>query len=250
MYEVKEVEFYSGNLKLAGKLYINKDENKNKSIVVFSHSLGAVKEWLDQKAIDICEGGNHVFLYDFRGHGNSDGVADINLINDIYAAIDYAKSCFEEELPIILAGQCLGGLLSFHAAPKCEDVIAIVGMSIAPEFVITPEKWNFTVDILNSGKGGHTCRFDADSVYEFFNTHDIRDVIKGLNSMPVFLIHYEEDDISPVEELVKIFLHCRCEKNILILDKGQHVSPYLYNSFNKNIVWWINEKKENWYMLK
>lgn len=122
-------------------------------------------------------------------------------------------------------------------------------MSITPEWIITPELWNLTVKNMDIHKGGHSVNLDNESLHSFFEENDVRKVLKELISLPILLVHFENDEISPVDSFIQTFLHCRCEKNLVILDKGQHTSPYLYNNFNDILVWWINQKKERWFIL-
>lgn len=244
--EIEDVSFSGNNIKLSGKLYTNTD-SVNKSVVVLSHDLGGKKEWLEKKAMAICKSGNHVFTFDFRGHGKSNGTANYETIYDLYTAIDYVHSLFSLEIPVILGGQCMGGLFSFHAATKCKNIIGVFGMSITPEWVMSPEIWSLTVQNMEAHKGGHNVRMDNESLRQFFLEHDVREAIKKLPGVPILLVHFEKDEISPVESLINTFLHSCCEKNIFIFNQGQHTSPYLYNNINDILIWWINQKKERWY---
>ncbi|UJF34768.1 alpha/beta hydrolase [Paenibacillus hexagrammi] len=247
MHETKDVYFNNGDIKLSGKFYLNTDDNDQKSIVILSVGFGATKEMLAKKAIDICEGGNHVFTYDYQGHGGSEGVAGHEMISDIFAAIDYARSYLSHDLPIILGGQCMGALFSLQAAAQNKNVTAVFGMSILLESAITVEKWEFIVEVLNSKRENHHCIFDQDSLLKDFRKNDIKDVLNQLEGLPLLLVHFENDDIMPVDLILKTFLQSPCEKNILILDRGRHVDSYICNHFNEMLVSWINEKKERWF---
>ncbi|MBY9081316.1 alpha/beta hydrolase [Paenibacillus sp. CGMCC 1.18879] len=248
MLETKDVYFYNAEIKLSGKLFINMDDLDKKSIVILSVGFGATKEMLVKKAIDICEGGNHVFTYDYQGHGGSEGIAGHEMISDLFAAIDYVKNTISNDLPIILGGQCMGALFSLNAAAQRKDVTAVFGMSLLLESAITLEKWEFIVEVLSSKQEGHHCIFDQESLLQDFQKNDIKDTLKELEGLPVLLIHFENDDIMPIDMILQTFLQSPCEKNILILDKGRHVDSYICNTFNDILVSWINEKKERWFM--
>lgn len=249
MFETKDVYFFNGETKLSGRFYISNNNNDNKSIVIISTGFGTSKDMLAKKAIDICEGGNHVFCYDYRGHGGSEGVAAYEMSSTL-AAVDYASNYFSNDLPVILGGQSMGALFSLYAATECKNVIAVFGMSMLLEKAMTPEKWDFVINILKTNQAGKYCIFDEESLVKDFGKDDVGEALKKLSGLPVLLIHFENDDIVPLDLLQKTFLHSPCEKNILILDKGRHIDCYTCNTFNDILVSWINKKKERWYIQR
>lgn len=247
MVDKNEVFFMSKDVKLSGNLYLNKDDDNKKAVIILSHGLGGRKEWLDKKAIDICKGGNHVLTFDFRGHGDSEGIADRDIINDLNAAINYVRKTFSNEKhPIILGGQCMGGLFSINVSINHDDVIGVFGTSITPEWIIDEKLWKLTVKNMEEHKGGHSVNLNSDSLYEIYREFDVRESIKRLGTKSLLVIHYEDDEITPVDVAYKTFVGSSCEKNLIVLNGGQHTSPYLYNNFNDILVWWINQKKCRW----
>ncbi len=211
MFKEKDIEINASNVVLPAKLYISTESSDLSCLVTLSYGLGGNMAWLEQKAMDICNSGNIVLLFDFRGHGETDGIANEEIINDLQAVVEYAKNLYKD-VPIILGGQCMGGLFSLHEAVKDDRVIGVIGMSITPEWVVTAQIWEIVIRNMEDMKGGHKVKVDKDSLYKVFRDRDVRQSLKALKRKSLLLIHYEKDEISSVENAWTIFQEAACEK--------------------------------------
>lgn len=75
--------------------------------------------------------GMSVIGLDLRGHGESDGAADAEMVDDVGAALDWLAANGAEALGV--RGSSLGGFLALHAAERDPRVHAVVAICPAQQ---------------------------------------------------------------------------------------------------------------------
>ncbi|MGQ4876373.1 MAG: alpha/beta hydrolase [Promethearchaeia archaeon] len=71
----------------------NNNEKKNKAAVILGHGIMDSKEWMKEYAIEFAAAGFVAVTLDFRGHGQSSGELNYDLlINDVKAIKDYLRN--------------------------------------------------------------------------------------------------------------------------------------------------------------
>lgn len=144
----------SRGLKLSGAL-LSPDE-KTHDIVIFAHGTGSDKSSPRNRGIaeNLLKSGIASFLFDFTGHGTSDGVPEQSTqdqqFDDLISALDWvtAQTLVETRL-IGINGSSTGGTVAIRAAaqdsrittmvlrvPRSLDIMDLVPMVNAPTLIV------------------------------------------------------------------------------------------------------------------
>lgn len=144
----------SRGLKLAGAL-LAPDEGLH-DVVVFAHGTGSNKSSPRNRGIAerLLDSGVAAFLFDFTGHGESDGIAEQSTLDqqydDLVSALDFVNSqAYFEDRFIGVHGSSTGGTVAIHAAaedtriqvmalrvPRNYDVLGFAQMVQAPTLIL------------------------------------------------------------------------------------------------------------------
>ena len=144
----------SRGLKLSGAL-LAPDESVH-DVVVFAHGTGSNKSSPRNRGIAerLLNGGIASFLFDFTGHGESDGIMEQSTqdqqFDDLISALDLLTSqTFFESRFIGINGSSTGGTVAIHAAaedprvqvmvlrvPRNHEVMGFVPMVEAPTLIL------------------------------------------------------------------------------------------------------------------
>jgi dienelactone hydrolase len=138
-YQEHRVEFYNGDVKLAGSLLLPISE-KPLPAVVFVHGAGRqTREQYRKQGEYFVSQGIAALIYDKRGTGQSGGAYESrkpyeNLVNDALAGVALLKQRHEiEPSQIGIWGLSQGGAISATAASRSKDIhfIVAVGVEVA-----------------------------------------------------------------------------------------------------------------------
>jgi pimeloyl-ACP methyl ester carboxylesterase len=135
----REVAFHSDGLRLDGLLHVNPAGKKAPVLVVCS-GLHGLKEWVPSKwAPAALSAGFHVFAFDYRGFGTSEGERGRMLpeeeIRDTLHALDFLKGCEEVDPErIAVLGWGLGAGIAVCAAARDPEVAAICSANGAGDY--------------------------------------------------------------------------------------------------------------------
>jgi len=158
MIEEEVVFRTSRGLKLSGAL-LSPDE-KLRDVVVFAHGTGSSKSSPRNRGIaeSLLDAGIASFLFDFTGHGKSDGVTEQSTedqqFDDLVSALDYVGSqVFVQPRFIGVNGSSTGGTVAIRAAaedpriqvmvlrvPRSFDIIQYAPMVQAPTLILQGSK--------------------------------------------------------------------------------------------------------------
>lgn len=175
----------------------------------------------------------NLFLFDFRGHGDSQGrLVSFGLREDrdILGAIDYIRRNPKiSKLPVGIWGYSFGGAVAIKACMQSKEIKALVTDSTYasfPEMIIQyygnlgPLKYlfgsmgKFLGNIFVKGKG----RLSQLSPENFIDSLNI----------PILIIHASDDPFIPVEHAKRLYQRAEHPKELLItLDKmhGVNTTP-------------------------
>jgi len=122
---VRPVRFLtSDHVQLGGLLY-----GHGKTMVICSHMFRTSKDiWVESGIPQrLAVLGYQVLAYDFRGYGDSAGLADASTLDvDLRAAVDFAHQ--QGTTKIVLLGASMGGTASLKVAAE-EQVTAVISLS-------------------------------------------------------------------------------------------------------------------------
>jgi len=130
-------------------------ERKPKALIVIVHGLGEHSGRYAHVARIFNENHFHVYAFDQRGHGRSEGPrghtpSAEQLMYDIVKAINVAKETFGTDLPVFLYGHSLGALeVLYFGATIEEDLKGIIATSPPLDLSSTPKSKIALAKIMN-----------------------------------------------------------------------------------------------------
>lgn len=114
-------------------IYVNHKPVKDaKGVVIVTHGIALHTTYYEEVRQALSHAGYHVFLYDVRGHGKSQGPrGDIKhldvFIDDLHTLIEKVRQTYD--LPIYLLGHSMGGVITNVYATTYDDYDGTIIMS-------------------------------------------------------------------------------------------------------------------------
>jgi len=115
-------------LRLAGTLVIPSGQLTSATVLV--HGGGVTREeggFFDRLAQGLAEAGIASLRFDFRGHGESDGLQEdltiSGVANDIRAAAEHLQAALSSNEPVNLLGTSFGGGITALCAARCPELV-------------------------------------------------------------------------------------------------------------------------------
>lgn len=192
----------------------------------------------------------NVLMFDLRGHGESEGEhisAGYYERNDLLGAIDYARRRGMSKIGVL--GFSMGAATSLMTVAQCEEIDAVVADSsyadvvdiIESEFSRRSSLPNFFIPII---------LFMAKNMYgvDFVSIKPV-EAVKEI-SIPVFVIHGEQDDMVPAHHAHRLIEACQNpDSKLWILPEADHSNPCLARPeeyINKVISFFDDAFDSNW----
>lgn len=245
--EYKDIEFKSRDgLNLRGWLLPSRDDGR---VIIMAH--GGEMHRADPTigmldiAAALVEHNYSVLMFDFRGHGESEGErmsAGYFEKNDLLGAVDYAKENGYEQIGVL--GFSMGGAVALIAGADCVDIDCIVSDTCyadladimgrefkvrtgLPQFLLSP--------VLSMVKFIYKADFHA--------VKPVEDVAY-VSPRPILFIHGAEDTFVPLEHVYRLIKAADNPRNELWIAPGaEHVRSYITNptEYIKKIDEFFNE---------
>ena len=218
-YTTEKKTIYRGDLKIAGELYVPKNEKKVFPLLIMSHGFGGNMDGLKNDAYTFTKKGYMTFVYDFIGGGfsiKSDGkMTEMSVLteaSDLNTVIDYLKQDTRvSSNHIFLLGQSQGGFVSTYVAGTRSDIKGLLDFYPAfcikddaleqyPDASKVPDPYQMTKMGTTLGKIYYTdvCSFD---IYE----------IMANVKCETLLLHGTADNVVPVsyaQRAATVIPHC------------------------------------------
>ena len=178
---------------------------------------------------DLVSHGYNILMFDMRGHGESEGEhisAGYYERNDVLGAIDYIKQR-DTETKIGVLGFSMGAATSLMAVAESEEIDAVVAdcayadivSIIESEFSKRSSLPKFFIPII---------LFITRNIYDVDFTAIIPEEAVREISVPVFIIHGEQDDMVPVQHAYRLKEASQNpESKLWIVPEAQHGNSYL-----------------------
>jgi fermentation-respiration switch protein FrsA (DUF1100 family) len=180
-------------------------------------------------AKDLVSYGYNVLMFDMRGHGESGGEhisAGLHEKNDLLGAIDYIGGRGVEN-KIGVLGFSMGAAVCLMAAPESEEIDAVVADAAYADIVsITESEFAERSDL--PGFFIPIILFMTRTVYDVdFTAIKPEEAVKE-TSVPVFIIHGEQDEMIPVEHAYRLKEASQNpDSRLWIVPEAQHANSYL-----------------------
>lgn len=180
----------------------------------------------------------NVFIFDYRGYGKSEGIAEIEGIHqDARAATLYGMNSFDG--PFFLLGHSLGGsVLAYTFAnldPRPTVKAVIIESSFSAYQTILQEKlaaffltWPLQIPLSS---------FIEDS-------YSATQHVSAISPTPLVVAHGQEDNTIPSHHSEKIFEAAGEPKELWIVPERGHDSVFRTREERERLVFYLNEKIE------
>ena len=236
------VYFKSDDLTLAGHLYLPAGQPPYPTVIV-CHGLNSRKENHAEFACFLQEQGFAALAFDFRGHGESQGCLDANVLHDISAAIAYLRGRPEVDANrLAIRGSSMGGHYAIHAGAACPALKAVV--AICPGSEADLERGLFNADFwqLISDVEGASLRLALPDYLSYLRQHDIFAAVSKISPRALFLIHCQDDEIIPYQNSQRLYKLAGQPKKLLLLEGGDHRTAQHDPAVHVVIVDWLREQ--------
>jgi pimeloyl-ACP methyl ester carboxylesterase len=274
--DIKEVPVVFGNhgLQIKGKILLPSAATEASPVpgAVLCHGFGSAQRVMEPAAKIMAAEGVASIIFDFRGHGDSEGVVDGKLAEDVIDAWD--TLCQRPEVDgrrMGLAGHSLGAMSAIMAAGQISNPRALVALSCPPESdgaqSISGEKnfgrWGRELKVIveypkngafpwMKGFAALICRLwmylgcfkvrvDWQKFIDAFPQMKMSAVLERLDNCAKLFVFCEGDRVTPYRKYTPV-LESACEPKELVLAKGGfHTTPLLPgNTRSQWTTWMVN----------
>lgn len=264
------VVFGTHGLKLKGKILFpgNSDITTPVPGFVLCHGFGASHRAVEASAQIIASKGIATLIFDFRGHGSSEGVVDGRMVEDV---VDAWK--FLSQFPGIdnkrigLIGHSLGAMSAIMATEKVDTPRALIALSCPPEAdsqllsgdQVAPGCWGQEgIGISEHPKHGafpwlsglaalisrawmylarYQVRVEWHKFFGALSEMRMSQVLQKLEKCPKLFVFCQGDKVTPYQKSALVY-ETACEpKEILLARGGFHTTPLLPGSLRSQ---WTN----------
>jgi pimeloyl-ACP methyl ester carboxylesterase len=248
------VTFGSHGLKLIGKALLPDIASAESPVpgAVLCHGFGSSHRSVKESARILTKQGIATFIFDFRGHGKSEGALDGKMADDVVDAWDVLKQFPQvDENRMGIVGHSLGALSAMMAAGKVDSPKALISLNcpqIIDEAMLAEASANFgnwghgenrIIEFPRHGtlpwfKGivgviyriimyvlGYRVRIDLKRFVRNLLQMNVADVVSKLDSCAKLFVFCEGDTITPYLKSAVIY-DAACEPKVQVLAKGQH----------------------------
>lgn len=246
--DVKEVSFFSDDVRIAGLLIKVKNPRGN---LVCCHGYKGSKEFLFTYIKMFPE--FNKLLFDFRSHGQSDG-SIISLgcheYKDVISAVNYLKQEMDNEknlLPTVLVGISMGGAACLKAVDvePCLCDAVIVDSTFADLYNIFVRSF-----YLNAGLPYYPFFPIIKTMFNYFGNCDMSTVssIQSVRRIqqPIFFIHSCDDKVIQPYNSLKLYMHaCNKKSKIWVGPTCHHgwLHNYYPVRYRKKVIRFLEKTK-------
>ena len=264
--------FGSHGLKLKGKILLPRAATASEPVpgAVLCHGFGAAHRVMEQSARIMADHGIATLIFDFRGHGASEGAIDGKMAEDVIDAWNFLSQLPEiDSTRMGLVGHSLGAMSAILAAGKVKAPRALVALACPPEAgdqLSTEESGNIgrwgrdSNPIVEYPKHGAfpwlkgiaalICRVwmylacfnvkvDWQKFLEAFPKINMSEVLQKLEDCSKLFVFCEGDKVTPYQKYVPVY-EAACQPKALILAKGGfHTTPLLRGNLRSQWTSWV-----------
>ena len=161
--------------------------------------------------------GYDVYLFDYRGYGQSEGVAQLDaVINDAEIMIAYGVKQLLKNENLIVMGHSLGGSLALHAVAHSQYKERIKTLITVEAFA---DYRKVTQDVLSIS--WLTWLLQWPLSFSVDNSYSPSDSVALISPIPLMLMHSKQDEIIPFEHAQNLY-ELADEPKILKAVSGSH----------------------------
>jgi pimeloyl-ACP methyl ester carboxylesterase len=259
-HDIKEfpVTFGSHGLKIKGSVLMPAKATPKSPVpgAVLCHGFGSSRKSTESAARELVDRGVATLIFDFRGHGDSDGAVDSKMPDDVVDAWNILKTYPEvNEKRMCLVGHSLGAMSAIIAAGKVDNPRALVALSCPPQMNTLPPSempsnvghWGKEskgiVEYPRQGSfpwmeglsaflsrvwmylNGFHVRIDVKKFVDTVVNMKMTEVLQGLTNCRKLFVFCEGDTITPYQKTVPVYEAACNPKEQIVIKGGYHSLP-------------------------
>ncbi|MBM3183445.1 MAG: alpha/beta fold hydrolase [Chloroflexi bacterium] len=265
------VAFGSNGIKLNGKVLLPKEASAREPVpgVVLCHGFGAGHSAMEPSARIMARQGVATIVFDFRGHGPSDGVVDGRMLEDVIDAWGILSQFPEVDKERIgLVGHSLGAMSAILAAQKVNNPRALIALSCPPELseeMVSKEPANFgrwgqtrgtIIEYPRQGAfpwlkgiaawlcrawmylGGFRVRVDWDKFAAAMPQLKMSNAVGKLDGCSKLFVFCEGDSVTPYHKSAFVYAVACEPKEMILMKGGIHTTPLLPGNLRSQWTSW------------
>ena len=230
------------DLSLAATLYLPPGPPTGARLpgVVVGHGAGSRRSRHAEFCEVACEAGFAVLGLDFRGHGESSGIADGPLDLDLCAAAAFLRDHPAVDPDRVChRGSSMGGFYGLKAAPEA-GFAALALLCPATEAVILRaiDEYEEPPETCAPGEGA---RWDIPRLRSYFHSQESL-ALARLITRPVLLIHARQDEVAPFNDTILLTQSLSGDTTLLALAQGTHTSAQHSRKIHDSTVAWLKQQ--------
>ncbi len=234
----EEVHFPSANgEQLFGWYFRHKGKEPAKAIVVFyhgnaenlsSHYLNVA--WLVDYPFDL-------FVFDYQGYGRSKGSpSPQKTVEDGAAALAWAHQK-SPELPLVIFGQSLGGVVALRNAIDLKDKLPIRLVAVDSTFLSYR-----TMARRVMSRAWLTWPFQWLGWLSLSDRYAPKGEVGKIAPLPLLVIHGDKDGVVDFDQGQRVFNEALEPKEFWHIPEGTHTSVFSDKAYQKKFAAWVEEK--------
>jgi pimeloyl-ACP methyl ester carboxylesterase len=272
--DIKELPVFFGShgLRLKGKILIPSQASAGKPVpgAVLCHGFGAAQKVMEPSARILAEQGMASIIFDFRGHGDSEGAIDGRMDEDVVDAYNILCKLPEvDENRMGIAGHSLGAVSAIMAAEKVDKPRALVALACPPEMesasLVGGEKsfgrWGRQSKVIMEypkhgafpwlkGMAALICRLwmylgcfrvrvDWQKFIEVFTKMKMSEVLERLDDCYKLFVFCRGDRVTPYRKYAIIYETACQPKELILVKGGFHTTPLLAGNLRSRWTGWM-----------
>ncbi len=220
--------------------------NGHSQVIILAHGFYNSKQAVlfKQMAADLSDAYD-VIVFDFRGHGESEGVFTWTAREpkDLEAVVDYAHKSYQK---VGVVGFSLGAASSLILAAQSDKITSLIAVSPPTKFrQVDFHFWKMGMAeniVYNTFQEGRIGKGVRPGLLWHKKTHPIN-VVDQIQT-PTMFVHGQEDWLILPGHSKKLYEKAKCQKQLNIVEGGTH-AEYLYRSDKEGIMDMFKE----WFQL-
>lgn len=261
------VTFGSGEVKLAGEVF---SPNTGHPVpgVVLCHGFGSSRRSVESSARIMANSGVAALIFDFRGHGSSDGVLDGDIVADVVDAWHFLSEFpGVDESRVALVGHSMGAMAAILAARQVNPH-ALVALSCPPELAgrLTDTLSSALEDLIGKNAGvkeypkdgalpwlkgpfamlscfwmrlaGYRIHVDWQAFFEITKKAKMSAALHEVENCPTLFVHCRGDSMTPYQAALKLYEEAGQPKDLLLVKGGFHSAPLMPGGLRRGWTKW------------
>jgi len=260
--EIKEspIVFGSHDVKLKGKVLFPRDWNKDSPVpaAILCHGFGSSHRAVEPSARIMAGQGVAALIFDFRGHGSSEGAVDGEMVEDVVDAWSFLSQFPEVDRKRMgLIGHSLGAVSAIMAAQEVDTPWALVALACPSEIdsqVLADEPDNIgrwgrdNGGVIECPKKGafpwlrgmaalacrvwmylfrYQVRVDCKKFLAALPRMKMSKVLRKLEGCSKLFVFCEGDKVTPYDRFAFVYEAASEPKKMLVAKGGFHTTPLL-----------------------